>query len=145
MRLQKNQTEASYCTIQTQNLASPTQKPRRSSEHWPRDSSANSTSLQGIAHHQNDLVHSHESTSPGHSSPDNSGLACTKKCCASCGVKHTPCWRPGWSEHVPLCNSCGLRYRKTKIYCRGCLYIPLRSEINASSKCPKCLEDFRQT
>lgn len=31
------------------------------------------------------------------------------KVCASCRTKSTPCWRPGWSTDLMLCNSCGLR------------------------------------
>jgi hypothetical protein len=32
------------------------------------------------------------------------------KVCASCRTKSTPCWRPGWSTDLMLCNSCGLRF-----------------------------------
>ncbi|KAK9345700.1 hypothetical protein V1522DRAFT_106624 [Lipomyces starkeyi] len=34
--------------------------------------------------------------------------------CISCGSDQSPCWRPSWSiEAGQLCNSCGLRYKKT--------------------------------
>ncbi|CAJ0633075.1 12586_t:CDS:2 [Entrophospora sp. SA101] len=58
------------------------------------------------------------------------------KVCASCKTRNTPCWRPGWSSDLFLCNSCGLRYKKTKCVCpnTGCRYIPLKSEYNAMFK-----------
>ncbi|CAG8442350.1 11977_t:CDS:2 [Rhizophagus irregularis] len=61
------------------------------------------------------------------------------KVCASCRTKSTPCWRPGWSTDLMLCNSCGLRYKKTKCVCVNpeCRYIPLKSEYNAMFKKPK--------
>lgn len=54
----------------------------------------------------------------------------TKKC-MSCFSSSSPCWRPSWSpEEGQLCNSCGLRYRKTKARCfnPSCLKIPSKSE-----------------
>ncbi|CAG8462666.1 17494_t:CDS:2 [Funneliformis caledonium] len=61
------------------------------------------------------------------------------KVCASCRTKSTPCWRPGWSTDLMLCNSCGLRYKKTKCVCTNpeCRYIPLKTEYNAMLKKPK--------
>ncbi|CAG8608860.1 5314_t:CDS:2 [Ambispora gerdemannii] len=58
------------------------------------------------------------------------------KICASCRTKSTPCWRPGWRPNLFLCNSCGLRYKKTKCVCPNleCRYIPLKSEFNAMFK-----------
>ncbi|CAG8498924.1 7240_t:CDS:2 [Ambispora leptoticha] len=58
------------------------------------------------------------------------------KVCASCRTKSTPCWRPGWRPDLFLCNSCGLRYKKTKCVCPNldCRYIPLKSEFNAMFK-----------
>ncbi|CAG8601093.1 11964_t:CDS:2, partial [Acaulospora morrowiae] len=61
------------------------------------------------------------------------------KICASCRTRSTPCWRPGWRNDLFLCNSCGLRYKKTKCVCTNpeCRYIPLKSEYNAMFKKPK--------
>ncbi|RHZ58200.1 hypothetical protein Glove_375g100 [Diversispora epigaea] len=58
------------------------------------------------------------------------------KVCASCRTRTTPCWRPAWSSELFLCNSCGLRYKKTKCVCpnQECRYIPLKSEYNAMFK-----------
>ena len=66
-----------------------------------------------------------------------------KKTCQSCGTKSTPCWRPGWDHNLLLCNSCGLRYKKIKLFCDKCFYIPLKNEIGGRNgttilKCRKC-------
>lgn len=65
--------------------------------------------------------HDHHSHNHNHS---------TKKC-LSCGSSNSPCWRPSWDPSLgQLCNSCGLRYRKTKARCMNdsCLRIPAKSE-----------------
>ncbi|KAF9147255.1 DNA-binding transcription repressor [Linnemannia schmuckeri] len=58
--------------------------------------------------------------------------ATTKKC-EACGASETPCWRPGYTAHSALCNSCGLRYKKSNVFCAkvGCKYIPLKTEYAA--------------
>ncbi|ANZ74404.1 BA75_00445T0 [Komagataella pastoris] len=51
--------------------------------------------------------------------------------CISCHSNHSPCWRPSWSAlEGQLCNSCGLRYKKTGARCtnRSCLRIPAKGE-----------------
>ncbi|KAK9451823.1 uncharacterized protein V1518DRAFT_36116 [Limtongia smithiae] len=51
--------------------------------------------------------------------------------CISCGSDQSPCWRPSWSiEAGQLCNSCGLRYKKTGARClsRVCGRIPSKGE-----------------
>lgn len=68
--------------------------------------------------------------------------------CVSCKGRKSPCWRPSWSSEAgQLCNSCGLRFRKTRIRCVDCLYIPAKIELvpvlqNGASldtvECPKC-------
>ncbi|KAF9089435.1 DNA-binding transcription repressor [Mortierella sp. AD031] len=57
----------------------------------------------------------------------------TTKRCEACGASETPCWRPGYTAHSALCNSCGLRYKKSNVYCskEGCKYIPLKTEYAA--------------
>ncbi|KAK9712269.1 DNA-binding transcription repressor [Basidiobolus ranarum] len=127
-------------TSPTKNGLSNTTKPRRSSAQWAQSSSMDLGSHEEKIHNEAEAAHSHELSSSKRSPSGSPGAANPKKCCASCAVKHTPCWRPGWSEHIPLCNSCGLRYRKTKIYCHNCLYIPLRTELNSSSECRKCFQ-----
>ena len=54
--------------------------------------------------------------------------------CVSCDSHDSPCWRPSWSKNRQdqLCNSCGLRYKKTKTRCLNmkCKKIPTKSELN---------------
>ncbi|EDO18700.1 hypothetical protein Kpol_1055p57 [Vanderwaltozyma polyspora DSM 70294] len=53
--------------------------------------------------------------------------------CVSCQSSDSPCWRPSWSgkKHEQLCNSCGLRYKKTRTRCLNdsCKKIPTKSEL----------------
>ena len=60
------------------------------------------------------------------------------KQCASCGRKDkdTPMWRDA-PDGTPLCNACGIRYKKYHIRCDECHYIPRKDEKNLSH-CPKC-------
>ncbi|KAF9949851.1 DNA-binding transcription repressor [Mortierella alpina] len=71
--------------------------------------------------------------------------------CEACKQKETPCWRPGYTPGGSLCNSCGLRYKKSGVFCpkEGCKYIPLKTEYAAMEeermamnkehlKCRKC-------
>lgn len=51
--------------------------------------------------------------------------------CISCGSDQSPCWRPSWSPSAgQLCNSCGLRYKKTGARCTSpsCGRIPAKGE-----------------
>lgn len=54
--------------------------------------------------------------------------------CISCHSSDSPCWRPSWSDnkHDQLCNSCGLRYKKTGARCLNnlCRKIPSKSELS---------------
>ncbi|ONH76196.1 Transcriptional regulatory protein ASH1 [Pichia kudriavzevii] len=66
------------------------------------------------------------------------------KVCMSCHSNQSPCWRPSWSpDEGQLCNSCGLRYRKTKARCYNpkCLKIPSKSEWALMMKRGKVLLD----
>lgn len=69
--------------------------------------------------------------------------------CISCHITQTPCWRPSWDPIIgQLCNSCGLRYRKTQIRCSSavCANVPskldlaaIRAQCRGSHlQCPKC-------
>ncbi|KAF9188223.1 DNA-binding transcription repressor [Haplosporangium sp. Z 767] len=55
------------------------------------------------------------------------------KRCEACDATETPCWRPGYTADTHLCNSCGLRYKKSGVFCPrvGCKYIPLKTEFAA--------------
>lgn len=51
--------------------------------------------------------------------------------CISCGSDQSPCWRPSWAiKEGQLCNSCGLRYKKTAARClnKECKKIPAKGE-----------------
>lgn len=55
----------------------------------------------------------------------------SKRRCISCGSDQSPCWRPSWSASAgQLCNSCGLRYKKTNARCltKECGRIPAKGE-----------------
>lgn len=55
----------------------------------------------------------------------------SKRRCISCGNDNSPCWRPSWSPSAgQLCNSCGLRYKKTNARCvsKSCGRIPAKGE-----------------
>lgn len=55
----------------------------------------------------------------------------TLRVCLSCGSDLSPCWRPSWSiKEGQLCNSCGLRYKKTSARCLNneCRKIPAKGE-----------------
>ncbi|KAJ6654522.1 hypothetical protein lerEdw1_006829 [Lerista edwardsae] len=45
------------------------------------------------------------------------------KRCASCKTKKTPLWRDA-EDGTPLCNACGIRYKKYRIRCFHCWNIP---------------------
>ncbi|AET38730.1 DNA-binding transcription repressor ASH1 Ecym_3236 [Eremothecium cymbalariae DBVPG len=53
--------------------------------------------------------------------------------CLSCHCTDSPCWRPSWSDKKQdqLCNSCGLRYKKTHTRClnAACRKIPSKGEL----------------
>lgn len=56
-----------------------------------------------------------------------------QKTCISCSCSQSPCWRPSWSPTAgQLCNSCGLRYKKTGARCvnSSCGKIPSKGEWN---------------
>ncbi|EDO38343.1 predicted protein [Nematostella vectensis] len=66
-----------------------------------------------------------------------------EKECASCGVAKTPLWRDA-EDGTPLCNACGIRYKKYRIRCLRCWYIPKKEE-KALPCCPCCGHTFRVT
>ncbi|XP_030051154.1 GATA-type zinc finger protein 1 isoform X2 [Microcaecilia unicolor] len=62
--------------------------------------------------------------------------ALRNKCCASCRTEKTPLWRDA-EDGTPLCNACGIRYKKYGIRCFKCWNIP-KKEGKACSKCSNC-------
>lgn len=83
-------------------------------------------------------IHSHNSHSntggPSSSSTTTTSYSTPsygKRRCISCGSDQSPCWRPSWSASAgQLCNSCGLRYKKTGARCTesDCGRIPAKGE-----------------
>ncbi|XP_067678381.1 GATA-type zinc finger protein 1-like [Haliotis asinina] len=55
------------------------------------------------------------------------------KVCASCGTRRTPLWRDA-EDGTPLCNACGIRYRKYRVRCSKCWHIPKKD----SKTYPSC-------
>ena len=56
------------------------------------------------------------------------------KTCASCKTKKTPLWRDS-EDGTPYCNACGIRFKKYRIRCSICLYIPRKDEKISNSCC----------
>ncbi|XP_033938334.1 GATA-type zinc finger protein 1 [Pseudochaenichthys georgianus] len=65
------------------------------------------------------------------------------KVCASCCTTRTPMWRDA-EDGTPLCNACGIRYKKYRVRCVYCWHIP-RKEGNSNSCCLKCGNFVRLT
>ncbi|KAG5853903.1 hypothetical protein ANANG_G00031790 [Anguilla anguilla] len=79
-------------------------------------------------------------TSSSEEDSDSSSLPKNKKC-ASCDTRKTPLWRDA-EDGTPLCNACGIRYKKYRVRCFQCWHIP-RKEGNTDSKCFRCGDALR--
>ncbi|KAM9095472.1 GATA-type zinc finger protein 1 [Sarcophilus harrisii] len=58
------------------------------------------------------------------------------RCCASCRTQRTPLWRDA-EDGTPLCNACGIRYKKYGIRCPACWTVP-RKSICPLGHCTRC-------
>ena len=56
--------------------------------------------------------------------------------CASCGTNKTPLWRDA-EDGTHLCNACGIRWKKYRVRCIRCWYIPKKEE-KLTKMCPSC-------
>ncbi|XP_074836484.1 GATA-type zinc finger protein 1 [Carettochelys insculpta] len=65
----------------------------------------------------------------------------SNKCCASCQTKKTPLWRVA-EDGTPLCNACGIRYKKYRVRCFRCWNIPRKSG-KSYSRCSNCGDRLR--
>ncbi|XP_073175246.1 GATA-type zinc finger protein 1 isoform X2 [Lepidochelys kempii] len=65
----------------------------------------------------------------------------SSKCCASCQTRKTPLWRIA-EDGTPLCNACGIRYKKYRIRCFRCWNIPKKSG-KPYSRCSNCGDRLR--
>ncbi|KAG7326894.1 hypothetical protein KOW79_010295 [Hemibagrus wyckioides] len=79
-------------------------------------------------------LQSSQRTSSSEEESDSSSMC--KKICASCCTRKTPLWRDA-EDGTPLCNACGIRYKKYRVRCLQCWNIP-RKEASSNSKCLKC-------
>ena len=60
----------------------------------------------------------------------------SRKTCVSCGTHRTPIWRD-IDENTPLCNTCGISWKKSRIRCTVCWYVPL-TDLEVVSYCSNC-------
>ncbi|XP_029886963.1 GATA-type zinc finger protein 1 [Aquila chrysaetos chrysaetos] len=77
----------------------------------------------------------------GSSSEDDVPPTQGSKRCASCKTRRTPLWRAA-ENGTPLCNACGIRYKKYRVRCRRCWNIPGKSG-TPRPQCPHCGEQCR--
>ena len=56
------------------------------------------------------------------------------KICASCKTKKTPLWRDA-EDGTPYCNACGIRFKKYRVCCPVCSYIPRKDEKFGNTCC----------
>ena len=62
-----------------------------------------------------------------HQDSDSSKVGTKGKTCVSCKTKKTPLWRDA-EDGTPYCNACGIRFKKYRIRCPLCQYIPHKEE-----------------
>ncbi|KAM8763777.1 GATA-type zinc finger protein 1 isoform 2-T2 [Rhynchonycteris naso] len=58
------------------------------------------------------------------------------RCCASCRTQRTPLWRDA-EDGTPLCNACGIRYKKYGTRCSNCWLVP-RKNVQTKRLCGRC-------
>ncbi|XP_051827457.1 GATA-type zinc finger protein 1 isoform X2 [Antechinus flavipes] len=83
------------------------------------------------------------SASPAEALPTPAGASTSShqhspgsRCCASCRTQRTPLWRDA-EDGTPLCNACGIRYKKYGIRCPACWTVP-RKSICPLGHCTRC-------
>jgi len=64
------------------------------------------------------------------------GVSRKTKQCACCGCTSTPLWRD-MGKDMPLCNACGIRWKKYGVVCDACQYVPCKQE-RESKSCKRC-------
>eukprot|EP00047_Mylnosiga_fluctuans_P001412 m.220178 g.220178 ORF g.220178 m.220178 type:complete len:249 (+) comp10327_c0_seq1:85-831(+) len=64
------------------------------------------------------------------------GVSRKTKQCACCGCTSTPLWRD-MGKDMPLCNACGIRWKKYGVVCDVCQYVPCKQE-RESKTCKRC-------
>ncbi|XP_027437512.1 GATA-type zinc finger protein 1 [Zalophus californianus] len=78
------------------------------------------------------------STGPARGPEANAGggEALGPRCCASCRTQRTPLWRDA-EDGTPLCNACGIRYKKYGTRCSSCWLVP-RKSVQPKKLCGRC-------
>ncbi|XP_040484207.1 GATA-type zinc finger protein 1 [Ursus americanus] len=78
------------------------------------------------------------STGPagGPEASSGGGEALGPRCCASCRTQRTPLWRDA-EDGTPLCNACGIRYKKYGTRCSSCWLVP-RKSVQPKKLCGRC-------
>lgn len=83
-----------------------------------------------------ELCLAHEVSRTSSSDEEGSPFVSRNKRCASCKTCKTPLWRDA-EDGTPLCNACGIRYKKYGVRCFHCWNIP-KKEGKAYSNCANC-------
>ncbi|CAH1244046.1 ZGLP1 [Branchiostoma lanceolatum] len=71
-----------------------------------------------------------------HEDPQPVGHSHGAKQCASCDTKKTPLWRDA-EDGTPLCNACGIRYKKYRVRCTRCWHVP-KKDGKSYPNCGRC-------
>ncbi|XP_070321979.1 GATA-type zinc finger protein 1 [Odocoileus virginianus] len=84
--------------------------------------------------------HSPEPPAPGpargpEANPGGSEALAPRRC-ASCRTERTPLWRDA-EDGTPLCNACGIRYKKYGTRCSSCWLVP-RKNVQPKKLCGRC-------
>ncbi|XP_049644302.1 GATA-type zinc finger protein 1 [Suncus etruscus] len=91
----------------------------------------------------NNSSSSHSPPSDPPRSPEinlGSSEALVPRSCASCRTQRTPLWRDA-EDGTPLCNACGIRYKKYGTRCASCWLVP-RKSIQPERHCGRCGTDL---
>ncbi|XP_058381405.1 GATA-type zinc finger protein 1 [Diceros bicornis minor] len=73
---------------------------------------------------------------PEATSGGSEALASGPRRCASCSTQRTPLWRDA-EDGTPLCNACGIRYKKYGTRCASCWLVP-RKNVQPKRLCGRC-------
>lgn len=109
------------------------QQPPQQHPHLQSHSHHNYQAARDIVIETDNFIHTQNHKGPNHTYTIHHHNQ-NKRKCISCGSDQSPCWRPSWSASAgQLCNSCGLRYKKTGARCmdKSCGRIPAKGEWTA--------------